>query len=258
MSRRMIRYACTVIICCTESIGKVPVLELTNLLDKLLQFRAGWGMDEQAMCTALREYSVALKKRTRLSFRNHPNGKQTYTSLTTQPQPHRHDRLLQAFFYSCWVSILIKRHLSVCCFRWFYPCISIIIIMSLLEPPHNVLDILHQALPGEGSTDEYKADEEVLSYVAFLAAGLAEANEFDATIWQDVIDPYLEESTSYDPSTGEKFRQAVQNAFTDQDDADSYGGDEEGEEVCNLRFNLAYGGKILLHNTKLHLLRGRR
>ena len=30
------------------------------------------------------------------------------------------------------------------------------------------------------------------------------------------------------------------------------------EDICNTEFSLAYGGKILLHNTKLHLKRGRR
>ena len=130
-------------------------------------------------------------------------------------------------------------------------------LLDLIRAEPRPVRALHEALPGT-SVEDYKADEEVLSYVAFLAAGLAEANEFDATVWQDVIDPYLEESSVFDSATGEKFRAAVQNAFTDQDDEDSYGGDEEGEEVCNLRFNLAYGGKILLHNTKLHLLRGRR
>ena len=128
--------------------------------------------------------------------------------------------------------------------------------MPLLAPPQNVLDLLHESLP-EG-TDTATAEEEILSYVAFLAAGLAELNEFDASVWKDVIEPYLEDSVVCDQETAEKFRQAVQNTFTDQDDADSYGGDDDGEEVCNLRFNLAYGGKILLHNTKLHLLRGRR
>ena len=131
--------------------------------------------------------------------------------------------------------------------------------MSLLAPPQNVLDLLHESLPGNGdNSDKMKADEEILSYVAFLAAGLAEANEFDASVWKDAIEPYLEDSVVCDQETAEKFRQAVQNAFTDNDDEESYGGDDEGEEVCNLRFNLAYGGKILLHNTKLHLLRGRR
>ena len=132
--------------------------------------------------------------------------------------------------------------------------------MSLLAPPQNVLDLLHESLShNKGGTTI--PDDEILSYVAFLAAGLAQANEFDATVWADVIQPYLEQTedeTLVTAESAETFRRAFQNAYTDQDDEDSYGGDDDGEEVCNLRFNLAYGGKILLHNTKLHLLRGRR
>lgn len=35
---------------------------------------------------------------------------------------------------------------------------------------------------------------------------------------------------------------------------------EEGDaaELCNIEFSLAYGGKILLHNTRLRLLAGHR
>jgi hypothetical protein len=129
--------------------------------------------------------------------------------------------------------------------------------MSLLAPPQDVLALLHETLPEGAAAPE---EEEILSYVAFLAAALAEANQFDATVWKDTVAPYLAESTlsQVTAETAEAFRLAVQNAFTDEDDADSYGGDDDGEEVCNLRFNLAYGGKILLHNTKLRLLRGRR
>eukprot|EP00128_Syssomonas_multiformis_P003090 Colp12_sorted_trinity150504_noHs@15451 len=34
--------------------------------------------------------------------------------------------------------------------------------------------------------------------------------------------------------------------------------DEEGEDLCNCEFSLAYGGMILLNNTRLHLKRGKR
>jgi elongation factor 3 len=40
----------------------------------------------------------------------------------------------------------------------------------------------------------------------------------------------------------------------DEDEDDEFG----GEELCNIRFSLAYGGKILLHQTKLRLRRGHR
>ena len=34
--------------------------------------------------------------------------------------------------------------------------------------------------------------------------------------------------------------------------------EEEGEDLCNCEFSLAYGGKILLNNARLHLKRGNR
>jgi elongation factor 3 len=143
--------------------------------------------------------------------------------------------------------------------------------MALLHPPENLLQILHNSLPVEEDVVALSADEnsdaendddtgreEILSYVAFLAAGLAEANEFDAAVWKDVLEPYMEQAGHSSAAVLEKFRQAAEHELTEQDDAESYGGDDdEVEEVCNLRFNLAYGGKILLHKTKLRLLRGR-
>lgn len=149
--------------------------------------------------------------------------------------------------------------------------------MSLLAPPPTLLRLLHESLPPDKSVENFlETDhdhEEVLSYVAFLAAGLARANEFDASVWNDVLQPYLDDcynnsinnnaaaasTAAVDTKeTVEKFRLAAEKEYTDQDDAESYGeGDEDVEEVCDLRFNLAYGGKILLHNTKLRLLRGR-
>jgi len=135
--------------------------------------------------------------------------------------------------------------------------------MALLEPPQNVLRLLHEALPEDYANQQDDGREEILSYVAFLAAGLAEADEYTAEIWREVLEPYLSQSevpiTSNNGGVIETFRTACVAAFTDMDDAESYGGDDDdAEELCDLRFNLAYGGKILLHQTKLRLLRGRR
>jgi ABC-type multidrug transport system fused ATPase/permease subunit len=143
--------------------------------------------------------------------------------------------------------------------------------MALLEPPQELLRLLREAIPEEGAapldleSKEEDTDNTVLSYVAFLAAGLADAHEFDVSLWQNVLQPYLEDNVNAvrkDSAAGvvERYCRATEQALMKpEDDTESYGGDDEGaEELCNLRFNLAYGGKILLHQTKLHLLRGRR
>jgi len=136
--------------------------------------------------------------------------------------------------------------------------------MALLEPPQKVLRLLHESLPEDYANNEDDGREEILSYVAFLAAGMVEASEYDAAVWRDVLEPYLSQSTETVMTANnggviETFRAACASTFAEQDDAESYGGeDDDAEELCDLRFNLAYGGKILLHQTKLRLLRGRR
>jgi len=135
--------------------------------------------------------------------------------------------------------------------------------MSLLEPPSDILGLLHKAFPDSVTAETdggVNANEDILSYVAFLAAGLTEVQEFAPATWKEQLGPYLEDLPEVGEEEIEAFRVAVEQATTEQDDADSYGDedDDQFEEVCNLRFNLAYGGKILLRESKLRLLRGRR
>lgn len=126
--------------------------------------------------------------------------------------------------------------------------------MSLLEAPSTVLQLLHDSLPSDPPPKE---DDPVTTYVSFLAQSLADANEWDAGVWQDVLSPYLAQQTNV-ASLIDEFRQKVAKELSSEDDAESFGSHEDGEsEICNLRFNLAYGGKILLHQTKLRLLKGR-
>merc|ERR1712176_1091370 len=53
----------------------------------------------------------------------------------------------------------------------------------------------------------------------------------------------------------EKVREEAEKMLVIPDDDDD---DDDAEELCNCQFTLAYGTKILLHNTKMKLLRGRR
>ena len=127
--------------------------------------------------------------------------------------------------------------------------------MSLLEPPQDILAVLRNC----DGVSEDEMGPEVLGYVAFLAAGLADSFQFDAQIWEAALAPYLTEVIGDTTDLVEAMRAATQAALVEDDDAESYGGeDDEAEELTNIRFNLAYGGKILLHQTKLRLRRGHR
>jgi len=131
--------------------------------------------------------------------------------------------------------------------------------MSLLEPPQDLLALLREAVnTEEGKEVDFEESADVLAYVTFLASGLCKAQDFTPETWKDVLEPYLEDTVA--AKSVEKFRESAEKAIMGDDDQDSYGSDDDDghEEVCNIRFNLAYGGKILLRESKLKLLRGRR
>ena len=166
--------------------------------------------------------------------------------------------------------------------------------MVFLEPPRATLGLLRAALasngdddedsaaapafdfgsaPGNDDDDDDDATDEVLAYVATLASALASSNEWDAKVWTDELSPYLlpaltSSSSSSSSSSSHacvascvsRFREAVNDAALHADGDDSSDEEDEygGEEITDIRFSLAYGGKILLHQTKLRLRRGHR
>lgn len=108
--------------------------------------------------------------------------------------------------------------------------------MSLLEPPKQILSLLTAVLPDAAKTE---SDEEVVSYIAFLAAGLCEAQDFTPVSWSEALQPYIETLKGCEAGDlVEKFRDSAETALTGGDDQDSYGNDddEEFEEVCNIKF----------------------
>jgi hypothetical protein len=124
--------------------------------------------------------------------------------------------------------------------------------MSLLEPPQQLLQLLRESLPdvippdddtntnnnNTSSTTSDEGTDDILAYVAFLAAGLCDAQEFTPDTWNSVLQPYLERLVTNNTAEPlERFRDAAEKATVGVDDTESYGGDDEGaEEVCNLRF----------------------
>ncbi len=136
----------------------------------------------------------------------------------------------------------------------------------MLEPPQDVLQLLRDAL-GDCGPDAAAANnetEEILAYVATLAASLTDSQNFVTQEWVSTLAPYLatlphlaSNETQCEEAV-EKFRCAAENSLMEND----YSSDEEdefgGEQITDIRFSLAYGGKILLHQTKLRLRRGHR
>lgn len=94
-------------------------------------------------------------------------------------------------------------------------------------------------------------------YAASLAANLVNAKDFDVTQWQSLAKYLAFLTTSPDPLTIVN-EWVVKSASQDDDEGEVLEDEEEGEDLCNCQFSLAYGAKILLNTATLRLKRGHR
>jgi hypothetical protein len=138
------------------------------------------------------------------------------------------------------------------------------IMVLPLHPPRQLVELLEDAMAEVDNKDYPSLDDDIATFLAFLAEGLSNAQIFDHDTWQTTLSPYLVHILSSSEAVSaliERYRHKVEEALVEVDDNDSYGEEDDIREtdiVVQVNFNLAYGGKILLHKTKLKLLRGRR
>lgn len=113
--------------------------------------------------------------------------------------------------------------------------------MSLLQPPVTITRLMHESFPDSvTSTSDGahgNANEDVLCYVAYLAAGMADVQEFSPDTWKEQLGTYLKDIKEVGDDEIEAFRILVAKETLGEDD-ESYGDDDDDglEEVCNLRF----------------------
>lgn len=129
--------------------------------------------------------------------------------------------------------------------------------MVYLEPPPQLLQLLHESLPSNNLASDDESSE-ILAYVATLASSI---EGFEKKDWME-LEPYLSTLPTFNGGSDdctaviETFLSKYQAVSADQDESsdeeDAFG----GEQITDIRFSLAYGGKILLHQTKLRLRRG--
>jgi elongation factor 3 len=98
----------------------------------------------------------------------------------------------------------------------------------------------------------------VVEYIAAIAGQLVDEKESEPAIWVENIKPYMAVITGIDNAESmvntlrlKASPGATEAAATEEDE-------EEGEDLCNCTFSLAYGAKILLNQTHLRLKRGQR
>lgn len=119
----------------------------------------------------------------------------------------------------------------------------------------TTLEVVNELLKEETVAPRFKI---VVEYIAAIGADLIDERIIDQQAWFTHITPYmtifLHEKKAKD-ILDEFRKRAVDNIpvgpnFDDEED--------EGEDLCNCEFSLAYGAKILLNKTQLRLKRARR
>ncbi|KAL2867154.1 putative translation elongation factor eEF-3 [Aspergillus lucknowensis] len=100
--------------------------------------------------------------------------------------------------------------------------------------------------------------EAVIDYVAAIGGQLVDEKDAEVTTWTQNALPYITAivGESEAKTIAETLRKRASPIAAEADEVPS--DEEEGEDLCNCTFSLAYGAKILLNQTKLRLKRGQR
>ena len=100
----------------------------------------------------------------------------------------------------------------------------------------------------------------LVHYVSQLVTNLSNFRVFEPEEWDGTLSRYLR---LFRPSNQEKAHAIVhdllkQLAKSTGEEVEVFDDEEEGEDLCNCQFSLAYGAKILLNTATLRLKRGHR
>ncbi|KAF8643522.1 hypothetical protein AX16_008991 [Volvariella volvacea WC 439] len=126
--------------------------------------------------------------------------------------------------------------------------------LKVVEAGHlgNGLSAIYKKLGGEVSTSHV-----AVVYASALAANLVNTKNFDVPEW-DTLAPYIAFAAATPEAITVAREWVVRSASDDVDDGAVLDDEEEGEDLCNTTFSLAYGAKILLNTATLRLKRGHR
>lgn len=109
---------------------------------------------------------------------------------------------------------------------------------------------------------KYKAQiasaDATIDYISAIAGQLIDEKVVEVVSWTENTTPYLVAliGEADAKSVAETLRKRASPTAAEEEEVNS--DEEEGEDLCNCTFNLAYGAKILLNQTHLRLKRGQR
>ncbi|KAF2473013.1 ARM repeat-containing protein [Lindgomyces ingoldianus] len=108
---------------------------------------------------------------------------------------------------------------------------------------------------------KYKIDEKfepIVKYIGAIGGQLIDEKDTESISWQANCGPFISAIIGDDDAKGvaDTLRKRSMPGAAEEDEVEA--DEEEGEDLCNCTFNLAYGAKILLNQTHLRLKRGQR
>lgn len=104
---------------------------------------------------------------------------------------------------------------------------------------------------------EINASNVAVKYVSILSTNLINAKNFEVPAWETLA-PYLTSVVASPDGIAVAREWVVRSATEGMDEEEVPEDEEEGEDLCNCQFSLAYGAKILLNTANLRLKRGHR
>lgn len=113
----------------------------------------------------------------------------------------------------------------------------------------NILEFMNQHL------NETYHHSPIVRYIAEICASLIKTKTSEKEEYLNEMTPYLNFISNTSTILDKLYEKSltVINISNDEDDSE-----DKDKELCNCEFTLAYGTKVLLHNTKLRLLKGKK
>ncbi|KAK4048767.1 translational elongation factor EF-1 alpha [Microbotryomycetes sp. JL201] len=128
--------------------------------------------------------------------------------------------------------------------------------------PMEVSPTLIAAIQKVDSASKLDAASPLLHYISSLMANLVNARNFELTEWESATVPYVSLALPHAIRANEAItvvRACLEKLVIEGgEELDVFPDEEEGEDLCNCTFSLAYGAKILLNTATLRLKRGHR
>lgn len=131
--------------------------------------------------------------------------------------------------------------------------------------PEDVAKALVAAIKKAGGDGQHAAtstDSPLVIFISEIGSALVNARNYEVTEWESALIPYVK--LAFPPSVAVQKAPGVvrevleQSAKEEGDTVEVFEDEEEGEDLCNCTFSLAYGAKILLNTATLRLKRGHR